>query len=525
MDAWTRRKLLMTGTAGAAAALAGPVGRAATQSTGTAGSPKRGGTVTVAISQAPPSIDAQLTSAAAARDITLHLYETLYARDENGKPAPDLAEGVNISPDGLTYVFQLRPGVKFHNGKVMGSQDVVASLERFRKVGASANLLHAVDTIQATGPQQVTIHLKSVQSTFIDNLSSPRAPIAIYPQEEAVKPVKDFTPIGTGPFKFVEYSPDSHITLQRFDDYVPNPHYKNRDGFAGRKEVFIDQAIFRFMPDSSAQVAALQTGQVQIVEIVQANTAKQLQTNSAYKVYKALPFYLQVGKFNHAQAPCDDVNFRRAVAAALNMEEIMAIAFPDVYELDGGWVFSNSPYYTKAGLDLYNLADPDKAKQLLGKSSYKGEELTFITDNTQADMDVATDVKQQLSQIGIKINVKVSDWPTVSKIGFTPTGWHFWSHGFGIEPYEGPATVMSVWANGTSQLKDDPAIDQMFTAYNAELDMAKRKDIFAQFQTHMYQDAVAMQFGNFGILQATTAKLANFVPYRIPRLWGVWLEG
>jgi peptide/nickel transport system substrate-binding protein len=523
MDAWTRRQLLMAGTAGATAAFAAASGKIYAQSTDSA-SPKRGGTVTVAINQAPPSIDAQLTSAAAARDITLHLYETLYARDEHGNPVPDLAEGVDVSKDGLSYVFRLRPGVKFHNGKTMGSDDVVASLERFRKVGASANLLDAIDTIQASGPLEVTIRLKRIQSTFIDNMSSPRAPIAIYPAEEAVKPVKDFGFIGTGPFKFVEYAPDSHITLDRFADYVPNPNYKGRDGFAGRKEVFIDRAVFRFMPDAGAQLAALQTGQAQILEIVESRTAKQLQANPAYQVFRVLPFYLQVGKFNHAQPPCDDVNFRRAVAGALNMEEIMAIAFPDVYVLDGGWVFSTSQYYTKDGLNLYNLADPDKAKQLLQQSSYKGETLTFIIDNTRYDMDVATDIKEQLGQIGIKIDVKVSDWPTVSKIGFTPNGWHFWSHGFGIEPYEGPATVMSVWANGVSQQKDDPVIDQLFKSYTGELDAGKRKDIFAQFQSHMYDNAVAMQFGNYGVLQATTAKLKNFVPYRIPRLWGVWLE-
>ena len=521
MAAWTRRQLLAAGTAGAASALGS--GQALAQSS-PAITPKRGGSVTVAINQAPPSIDAQVTSASAARDITLHLYETLYARDENANPVPDLAQGVDVSKDGLTYVFHLRPGVKFHNGKEMDAKDAAASLERFRKYGASANMLGQVETIDASGPLELTVRLKTVQSAFLDTISSPRAPMAIYPAEEATKPLKDFKFVGTGPFKFVEYMPDSHITLERFADYVPNPNYKTRDGFAGRKEVFIDRATFRFMPEAGAQVAALQTGQVQVLEIVESRTAKQLQANPAYRVFKALPFYLQLGKFNHAQPPCDDVNFRRAVAAALNMEEIMAIAFPDVYDLNGGWVFGNSRYASKAGLDLYNIADSSKAKALLAKSGYKGETLTFITDNTRPDMDTATDVKEQLGQIGIKVDVKVSDWPTVSKVGFTPNGWHFWTHGFGIEPYEGPATVMSVWANGVSQLKDDPVIDKLFAAYMAEMDEAKRKDIFAQFQAHMYEDAVAMQFGNYGIMQAITAKLQNFVPYRIPRLWGVWLD-
>ena len=108
----------------------------------------------IGIMQAPPSLDAQVTSAQAARNITLQIYETLYARDENAKPVPELAEDVKISDDGKTYVFPIRKGVKFHNGKELDAKDVVASLERYRKVGASAPLLSAVDKVTETGPER-----------------------------------------------------------------------------------------------------------------------------------------------------------------------------------------------------------------------------------------------------------------------------------------------------------------------------------------------------------------------------------
>ncbi|HSU06660.1 MAG TPA: ABC transporter substrate-binding protein [Acetobacteraceae bacterium] len=518
MNGWTRRGLL-AGTAGLTASLATGPGRAVAQA------PKRGGTITVALVQAPPSLDAQLTSAQVARDINLHMYETLYARDEHAGVVPDLAQSGEISKDGMTYVFTLRPGVKFHNGKTMDSGDVAASLERYRKIGLAAVLLNGVDKIEASGPLEVTVRLKKVQSNFLDTLSSPGTPLAIYPAEEARKDPKDFKFIGTGPMKFVEYAPDSHATLERFGDYVPNPNYSKRDGFAGHKEVFIDRAVFRFMPESGARSAAIETGEVLINETTDGPTAKKLAGNSKVQVLKLLPFGIQLAKFNHAQAPCDDVNFRRAVAACLNMEETLAIAFPDIYKLDGGLLYGYSPYYSKAGTELYNLNDPEKAKGLLAKSSYKGEMLTFITDNTRPDMDTATDIKEQLGQIGIKIEVKVSDWPTVSTMGFKPNGWHFWTHGLGIEPYEGPAKLMSIWTNGISQIKDDPVIDKQYADLLAELDMNKRKEIFAQFQTHMYQDAVTMALGNYGMFQVVSSRIKNFAPYRIPRLWGVWLEG
>jgi peptide/nickel transport system substrate-binding protein len=518
---WTRRGLLTAGTAGLTASLVGLPCAASAQGTP---QPKRGGTVTVALTQAPPSLDAQLTSAQVARDINLHMYETLYARDEHAGVVPDLAQGVDISKDGVTYVFALRAGVKFHNGKTMDSGDAVASLERYQKIGLAKVLLSGVDKIEASGPLEVTVRMKKVQSNFLDTLSSPGTPLAIYPAEETRKDPKDFKFIGTGPMKFVEYAPDSHATLERFADYTPNPNYTKRDGFAGRKEMFIERAVFRFMPESGARNAAMQTGEALINETTDGPTAKKLQGDSRFQVLKLLPFAIQIAKFNHAQAPCNDVNFRRAVAACLNMEETLAIAYPDIYKLDGGLLYGYSPYYTKAGTELYNINDPAKAKEWLAKSSYKGETLTFITDNTRPDTDTATDIKEQLGQIGIKIDVKVSDWPTVSTLGFTPNGWHFWTHGLGIEPYEGPAKLMSIWSNGISQIKDDPVIDKLYADLLAELDMDKRKAIFAQFQTHMYENAVAVSLGNFGMFQVVSSRIKNFAPYRIPRLWGTWLD-
>jgi peptide/nickel transport system substrate-binding protein len=485
---------------------------------------RKGGDVVLALAQAPPTLDAQITSAQAARNVTLHIFETLYARDENARPVPELAEGVTISSDGLTYVFPIRKGVKFHNGKDLDSADVVASLERYHKIGASPALVSAIDTVQATGPHEVTVKLKQVQATFLENLSSPRAPIAIYPASEAVKDAGKIEVIGTGPYKLVEYKPDSHVKLARYDGYSFNPNATGRDGFAGRKEAFIDTVTFRLMPEAGARTAALEAGEIQYNETLDGPTAKRLADDKRFVIYKALPFALQVIKFNHGQAPGNDLNFRLAVQAALDMEEIMAIAFPDIYQLDPSWLYPGAAFYTTAGSDKFNKADLAAAKALLAKSSYKGEKLVFIVDNIRPNVDTATVVQQRLKEIGVNVEVSVADWPTVSKIGFTPQGWTFWAHGFGIEPYEGPASVMAPWVNGLSQQAKDARIDELATAFASEMDEAKRKAIFAQFQKHMYDNAVAMKAGNFGVFQAASAKLKNFAPYRIPRMWGVWLE-
>lgn len=484
----------------------------------------RGGDAVLAIVQAPPSLDAQVTSAQAARNVNLHIYETLFARDENARPVPDLAAGVRISEDGRTYVFPLRGDVRFHNGKRLEAEDVVASLERYRRIGASASLLAAIDTVTATRRDEVTIRLKEVQATFLDNLSSPRAPIAIYPAEEAAKPANQIAFIGTGPFRFVEYRPDSHVRLERFGDYVPNPNARGRDGFAGRKEVTLNSATFRFMPEAGARTAALEAGEIHFVESVDGPTARRLQGNPRLAVYRALPFAFQVIKFNHALGPTADVRFRRALIAALDLEEIMAVSFPDIFELDGAWIFPGTAFHTREGTERYNRPDPALARRLLAEAGYRGERLTFIVDNLRSNVDTATVVQQRARDVGVAIDLSVSDWPTVSRIGFTPTGWHFWAHGFGIEPFEGPGSVMAPWVNGLSQQRPDPAIDAMFAELNRTLDEGGRRRIFARFQAHMWEQAVAIKAGNYGLFQAATARLRDFVPYRIPRMWGVRLD-
>ena len=483
---------------------------------------KKGGDVVIAMTNAPPSLDPHATSAQVARNINLHIFETLYARDENARPVPDLATGVTVSPDGLTYVFALRPGVKFHNGRDMTPADVVASLERYRKSGASASLIGAIDSVAASGPNQVTIKLKSVQSTFLGNLSSPRAPIAIMPAAEAAKEMGKADPIGTGPYKFVEYKPDSHVKIARFDDYKPNPAYKERDGFAGAKIVYLDSVTFRFMPEAGARSAALETGQVHLNETTDGPTAKRMQGNPNFQVISVLPFAVQVLKFNMAQGPGADLNFRRAIAQAIDSEEILAVAYPDIYKIDQSWVYAGSAYHTNRKPMKQDLA---AAKASLAKSGYKGEKLTFIIDNIRPNVDAATVFQQQVSQIGVNVELKVADWPTTSGIGLkSDQGWNFWTHGFGIEPYEGPVSAMSHWVKGQGQRKADPAIDAMFDKINSEMNVETQKKIFADFENQMADQAIAINLGTYGQFQVATSRLKNFKAYRIPRMWGVWLE-
>lgn len=337
----------------------------------------KGGSAVVAQQSAPPTLDAMVTAAQAARNITMNIFETLVTRDENGVPIPDLAEKYDVSPDARSYTFHLRKGVKFHNGKEMTSADVAASLKRFGRIGGRA-YLRDVQSIEATDPQTVVVTFAEPLANFIDQLSSIGAPAVIIPEEEAGKELGKIEVIGTGPYQLVEFLPDSHVTLERFEDYVPNPNFQERSGLGGKKTAYLDTVTFRFMPEAGARAAALETGEVQVVESLATPTARRLAESGTVVAYEVLPWAVQYIWMNASDGPTKNVKVRKAIQAVLDPEEIMAISTDGSYKLSWNWLYPTSPYYAgDVGKALYNQKNPELAKQLLQEGGYNGEEIVI----------------------------------------------------------------------------------------------------------------------------------------------------
>jgi peptide/nickel transport system substrate-binding protein len=487
---------------------------------------KRGGDIVMAQQAQPPTLDAATTTAQATRNIGLHIFETLVTRDENGNVINDLASKVEASPDARVYTFTLREGVKFHNGKEMTSADVKASLERYGRVGASPTLKDA-ESITAPGKYQVVVTLKNTTPGFIDMLSSPRAPAVIIPAEEAGKDAGKIELVGTGPFEFVEYRPDSHVRLKRFDGYVPNANFQKRDGFSGRKTVWVDTVTIRFVPEGGARVAGLQSGDFHVLEQMPTDAAKRAGTSGQVRAYEAMPWAFQLLIFNAALPPTDNLKVRQAIQVALDHEEIMAISTDGSYRLTHAWQHPNTPYHVAdIGKDRYNVNNVERGRQLLKESGYKGEELLILTDSQfKNHRDVAVTAGEQLKKIGLNVNVKVTDWPTALAASTRKEGWNAWPLLFGIEPYEGPYNTVSFWWGEKARIQvNDPVIDKAYQRLTTSPSLAERQKAFADFQKQMYDQAYAIKLGDAGIYQATRANVRGYSPYRIPRMWDVWLE-
>src|SRR2546421_387986 len=185
--------------------------------------PRTGGVFRVAMIGEPPTLDVHTTTAVIVQQITWHVYETLYTYDRQYNAVPLLVESHTVTDNGRTYVFRLRRGVKFHNGKELTAADVVASLKRWGRLATPGKQLWKnVEGVEAKDASTVAMYVKDASGALLMGLARPNNGAVIYPTEivdaAGDNPIKEY--IGTGPYRFVEHKPDRHVRLARFKDYA-----------------------------------------------------------------------------------------------------------------------------------------------------------------------------------------------------------------------------------------------------------------------------------------------------------------
>ncbi|WP_306119094.1 MULTISPECIES: ABC transporter substrate-binding protein [unclassified Roseitalea] len=486
-----------------------------------------GGDFVLAQSANPPSLDAMTSSSESARNINMNIYESLVTIDENVTPIPMLAERIETSEDGLSYVFPLRQGVKFHNGDEMMASDVKASLERYREVGATRGMLDKVKEIEITGDYEVTFHMSEPTPTFIEGFASPRAPAVIIPEEEAAKPANEIEFIGTGPYKFVEFVPDSHVTLARFDEYSARQDHDGPTGFGGKKTPYVDTATYRIIPEAGARIAALEAGEVQWADQIPVPAAKRMMDDPELTVFEARQWAFLTLIMNWQLPPTDNVDFRRAVLHAIDREEVMAIATEGFYDLNHGWQYPGRTYFAgDIGADIYEAPDLEKAREYLDRSGYDGQEFLILTDPNYGEHSrAAVVIADQVSDIGINAVVKQLDWATVLKIRLTDEGWNGWTLMQGLEPFLGPYGIAAkMTGDQPHQRATHPEIDQAYDDLITGATVEERQAAFAELQSLIYDLVPQIKIGDVGRMQAGSASLKGFKPFRAPRVHDIWFE-
>lgn len=491
--------------------------------------PKVGGTLVFAQEANFNSLDQMTSNTISTRNIAMNVFEALMTRDENNNPILDLADSMVEAPDHMTFTFKLRPGVKFHNGKPMTSADVVASWDRYSKVGLDRQILGAVANWEGPDPATFVVHMKQAQPTFIEKLSSFSIPMVIIPAENKDDPPQQLHPVGTGPWQVVEAVPGSFVTLKRYDGYMPNTHFEQRTGFGGYKQACFDQVTMRIVTEGGARVAGLETGELNAVEDVPSTSVARLRGNKDVKLLPLPNWWIQIALANASAPPTDDIKVRQAIQAALDMDEIMDAATDGNYKLNFGFAFPNQPDYVNTGKETYNQKDPAKAKKLLQEAGYKGQPVVLLTNKDYSSMyNAALVVQQELQAVGVNADVKVVDWPTAVQMAQkADSGWNLFFSGWGTQPALGALATMAFLAPPGAQYMpkngvDDPDMLAAWNDMNNKPTKDERRAAFGEMQKVILEKAYAFPFGSLTKVQATRANVDGWVPFRIPRFSNVW---
>jgi peptide/nickel transport system substrate-binding protein len=491
---------------------------------------KKGGVLKVGNLGEPPTLDAHWTTATITEVLTNHIYEGLYSVDAKSQPIPMLAEGLPaVSKDGLTYTFKLRQGVKFHNGKEMMSADVVASLNRWGAQSTYGKTLYArVAEVQAVDKYTVEMKLKEKTATVLISLAIPNNFAAIYPKEivDKFKPAEKATElIGTGPFKLVEWKPDRHIKMVRFDDYQPRKEAAS--GYGGRKVVHINELLWMPVPDAATRVAQIETGELDFADDLDLNAYDRLRKSPGVQAIVAKPYYWLVGVFNKKEGLMTNQKLRQAWQAAIDIEPIMkAVAGgrSEFYRMDSSLAFvENTPWHVKLSGLPWNERNKEKAKKLMQEAGYKGEPVRFVTTQEYKWMyDFALVTKQQLEDVGFNIDLQVVDWATLVKRRNNPKEYEAFTTGTGniFEPTA--FTVLScTWPGWTC----DEQIQALVQELGRETDQKKRFALWEQMHRLWYEKVPSIRYGDLHGLRAASKKLQGFnEKTERPRFYNVWLD-
>ncbi|GAB4569208.1 MAG: ABC transporter substrate-binding protein [Anaerolineae bacterium] len=319
---------------------------------------------------APSGIDPHVNASAELGIPLTSVYDTLIYRDpQTGEFVPGLAESWEISEDGRVYTFHLRRDVRFHDGTPLNAQAVKATLDRVVDPETGSQkavfMLGPYDRAEVVDEFIIAIHLSEPFAPLLDSLSQVYLGIASSDALREWGQDYQFHQVGTGPFKFVEYIPNDHLTIARNPDYRWAPSL-----FSNRGTPYLDEVVFRFYTDPATRALALESGEVHVMGEVPPLDARRLSQDDRFKLYavpipgQPLQFFLNVTK-----PPTDDRRVRQALLLATNRQAIVDAVFGGLSPVAHGPLTQVTPGYDPAVEGMYPY-DPERARELLEEAGW-----------------------------------------------------------------------------------------------------------------------------------------------------------
>ena len=489
------------------------------------GEAQYGGELRVALVGEPPTFDIHLTTATLGTHMLMHIYEPLFTWDEDFQVVPDLVDTHEVSDDGLLNTLYLRQGVPFHNGNELSSADVIASVERWSDmVGFGQELMSHVDEIREVDDHTIEFEMTEPFGTFAVLLARQNNGCAIYPQEVVEDAGEDAISdyIGTGPYRFVEHEVDSHVLVERFEDYAARDDEPS--GYAGRKEAYIDQIRFIPAPDEAGRVAGLQAGDFDYLENISTDQFETLDADENVIAEVSDPTGNMLLIFNMERGIMSDVTMRRVVQAAANSEEMMTAAAGEGYfRLSPSHMMEETVWHSDAGADLYDMRDPDLAREYLEEAGYDGEPVRILTNTEYQDMyNTALILQQQLEDIDINVEMQVFDFATFLDVLGERQEWDIsiMSFAFRVDPVQNPM-MRCEWGGAWCSDEKNALVDRLY----AEVEFEDRFEAWEQIQQLMYDEVAGVKVADSVSLIAQSTRLHNLGLVQLaPAYWNSWLS-
>ena len=495
------------------------------------GEGQRGGRLRVATTGQPAGLDMHIRGQRTITLIGWHMYEALFTFDADYETVPMLAEGFEVSEDGLTVTINLRQGVPFHNGDELVAADVVASYQRWAPISALGLAIDpSLEEVVEVDPQTVEFRLTAPLSALPGMLARQSQGLSIHPasvmEAAGEEPLTPEQYVGTGPYKLVDFQPDRFTLLERFDEYVGVDSPPG--GYAGSKAAYLDEIEFIPVPDEAARVAGLQAGDYHYLEEIIPDQIEAIGDDENVVIEILPPRSYGVFVMNTAAGVMSDVRIRQAALAAIDVEATGQASHGEGYFEPGpGIMMPQTAWNSEQSADLYDQGDPERARQLLEDAGYDGTPIRILTTQEDlGDYNAAAVIQQQMEDAGFTIELEVFDEATLDENLEDETRWDATTNAYVFRP--DPiliAAFASCSADGAWCTDDKVAtVEQLKTGATFE----ERFAAFEELQRLWYEEVPAVKLvNNFGVA-ALSSKVKNAIEsthFEIePEFVNTWLE-
>jgi peptide/nickel transport system substrate-binding protein len=498
-----------------------------------------GKTITAVMHSDLRIIDPGFTTAYITRDHGYMVYDTLLATDSSFRIQPQMADW-KVSDDKLTYTFTLRDGLKWHDGAPVTAEDCVASLKRWAKAdGMGQKLMDFTASLEATDARTITLKLKEPYGLVLESLGKPSSLVPfMLPKRLADTPptqqIKE--QIGSGPFKFVaaEFQPGVKAVYEKNTNYVPRKEPPSWT--AGGKVVRVDRVEWITMADAQTAVNALQSGDIDFLEITPFDLAPMLAANKDLKVETLSKLGFQtIGRMNFLYPPFDNVKIRRAAFTALNQKNVLdaMVGNPEYYKICGAVFICGAPLASDVGSEtLVKGNGMAEAKRLLAESGYDGTPVVVLAPTDVVTLKAQPIIAAQLlREAGFKVDVQAADWQTVvsrraSQKPPKEGGWNMFFTNLTAADVVNPVGLLQINGRGRNGgwfgWPENSRLEAMRDAFARSSSPEEQKKIAAEIQKEVYDDVIYIPLGQYLTIAAWRKSLSGVLDGpATPVFWNV----